>query len=138
MNVKPQAMPQRMHVTLFGLGIAQHGWVSHGFEHLAGAGLEVRERDAGFQFGVNLVEHGTHVLIQVEDFIRGIAQAPGAGEIIEVSAARFTGEDVEHDGLPQAQRVAGCAAGMRNAGIAANGKDGVLQGYQRRFRSAMC
>src|ERR1041384_1182702 len=75
-----------------------------------------------------------HLVIERLRFRSCISQTPGAGEIIKISAALLSWENIKDNCLAKGHQILGVANRMGHSGIPANGKDGTL----RLRRTAFC
>ena len=94
-----------MNVTFLHRGIILDGGVPLGLEEIAGQILVALEGCVNLELPHYILVDGIHIFVEFERFIGGVAQAPGAREIVEVAAARLAGENIEDDGLPQAKYI---------------------------------
>src|SRR5450830_376098 len=129
MDVQAYTVANTVYITGFGARILADGCMPHAFEEVTGTLLEVvgvaskfKLTDEGVVDLLDLIESSLH-------FIRGVAKRPGAGEIVKISTAFFTGEDVKHDGFSQAHGVSWVADTVREGGITPECKNGVFRGF---------
>jgi hypothetical protein len=126
-DAQPQAVAQAVHVAL-GRSRAvldTVAWPST-LKQLAGALLVIAPKCQDCSSAHDGAGTRSAHFVQRQHFIGGVAQAPGAGEIVVVPAASLARENIEHNRLAQAQRVAGMPE-VRHAGIAPDGEDGAFR-----------
>ncbi len=72
-----------------------------GFKKFTGPLLEMGRITVGLELGNDLLINGFDLIIKFLSFVGRIPQTPGAGEIVEIAAALFAGENIKDNGLPQ-------------------------------------
>jgi hypothetical protein len=98
-HMQTNAVSQSMDISLQGCRIAPDCRVTSRFEEFTGFLLVLAARSIDFEFADNLPVHRKNILVNGLDFIRGVAQTPCAGKIVEISTTCLARKYVEDDGF---------------------------------------
>ena len=90
-HVKPQTMTQAVYIAILGTRVALDSGMTFRLKQITGPTLELRTVQASFQFVHNLEINRGHVIIDSQNLVRGVTEAPGAGEVVMLTATSFTG-----------------------------------------------
>ena len=133
-DVQSHAMPEAVDVALQRILRVELRLVALGLEILAGHALVILERRVQVKVFQQAVEDFLHLPVQFLRFGRGVAETPGAREIVEISTAALGRINIVNDGLAESHQVGGVACGVRHARVAPDGKDEAFG----QFRAALC
>src|SRR5574340_154594 len=121
--MQPDAVTDGVDIALGGGRLAADGGMTQAFEQVAGAVLHLGEGLVDLQTGDQVSVYLVNLLVELQRIVGGVPKTPGAGEIVEITAAQFAWVDVEHDGLTKADQVGGGAGTVRDAGIPPDGEN---------------
>src|SRR5688572_4520512 len=116
MDIETYAVSQAMYISVERDRSAQLCLVSFRLEILAGHALVINERGVEIEIFDHFVIDLADLIVKCLRFRRGIPQAPGAGEIVEISTALLHGKDVENDRFAQGHQLSRRADGMGKTG----------------------
>src|SRR5262245_28662163 len=111
-------MPQAVCVADVCSRMAVFSWMAFALEVGMNCLLKRFSRHANFEgvYGDFVSVH--HLTVNVLDFGRGVADAPGSRAVVEVTAANFAREEVEDNWLSLAERRVGVAPAVRKTTVA--------------------
>ena len=121
-NLQADAVAQAVDVTFFRPGMAAHRFVTLALVVVAGHQLIVPHGPAQLQLRHDPVEDLLGLVVCFLDIVGCIAQAPGAGHVVEI-ALFCCREDIEDDGAAQLQRHIGIPGVVGDTGIPALRED---------------
>src|SRR6476619_688807 len=116
-----------MDVSIQRSGCIERRFMSLGLEILAGQTLIFDKGCIEVKILNNFVIYFMHLIIERLRFRSCVSQTPGAGEIIEISTALLSRENIKDNCLAKSHQVVGVANRMAHSGIPTNGKDRALR-----------
>ena len=123
MDLQADAVAKRVHVAVGRARLRRDRRMTVALEVLGGHALVIGRRRVDLERRHHLQVDLAHLVVQRLRLVGRVTQTPGTREVVEVAAARLRREDVEHDRLPEPQRLIGAAARVRDAGVAALRED---------------
>ena len=105
MHIQPQPMSNGVHVPLIRIWLVHNCRVAMRFKEFAGLLLVSAEALPSFQLLNQIKVDFVNLFVCLENFICCVTERPGTREIIKVTPALLTGEDIKNDRLSQRDHI---------------------------------